>query len=86
MTPDRASAVPFEWMKKGYLSSEFGLLLLVIIVTNIQASGLIEPTHWSMKIATVIVNVLGLLGYTAARAKLKVAALEIGLPATDPKS
>lgn len=67
-------------MKPGWKTSEAWILLLVIVLTNIQASGLVEQTHWAMKIATVIVNVLGFLGYTSQRAKLKVAALGNSTP------
>lgn len=67
-------------MKPGFKTSEFWILLFVLILTNVQASGLVEPTHWAMKVAAVVVNVLGLLGYTSQRAKLKVAALGNSTP------
>lgn len=60
-------------MKSGLRSSEFWILFLVIVLTNFQASGILEPTHWGVKLATVIVNVLGFLGYNAKRAALKMA-------------
>jgi len=64
--------------KKGYLTSEFYLSSACAVLGILVASGVVDPDgagSWD-KIAGLVVSVLAALGYTLARAKVKVAAEE----------
>lgn len=63
-------------MQKGVYTSEFWLSILVVVLMNLQASGLFEPTHWPMKIAALGLSILTALGYTAKRTTLKLSAAQ----------
>lgn len=46
-------------------------MLLAVVLTNWQASGFVESTHWSVKIAAFLLSILAVFGYTTKRTELK---------------
>ena len=78
-------------MKSGWQTTEFWLSLVAVAAGAIVSSGAFHDDSPWMKIAGLVVSVLGALGYTASRGKLKseqagaVASLASSLPANPPK-
>jgi len=60
--------------KPGFKTTEFWVLLLVMLIGVLVQSGAIPTEHWSMKGIALAAQMLGALGYTAARAKTKFGA------------
>jgi hypothetical protein len=61
--------------KKGYLTTEFYLSSAAALLGILVASGIVDPSGggaWD-KVAGLVVSVLAALGYTIARAKVKIA-------------
>lgn len=61
--------------KSGWRTSEFWLSLIAIALGAFVASGLLPSEHPAVKIAGLVVSVLGALGYTKYRSDLKAGAL-----------
>jgi hypothetical protein len=57
--------------KPGIKTSEFWLMALAVVSNAVLSSGLIADMPEAVRITTIIVTVLGALGYTAARAWTK---------------
>jgi hypothetical protein len=58
-------------MKPGWQTTEFWLSLVAVAAGAIVSSGAFQDNSPWMRIAGLVVSVLGALGYTAARGKLK---------------
>jgi hypothetical protein len=63
-------------MTPGYKTTEFWLSLIAVIAGFIAASGALPQGGLAAQIVGGVVSVLGLLGYTASRAQVKVADLQ----------
>lgn len=59
-------------MRAGIKTTEFWLSLVVVALSGLVTSGYVAETHWSVKLASAIVAGAATLGYTVARAKVKV--------------
>ena len=59
--------------KPGYKTSEFWLTLVVVLLGTLMASGVFGDESVIMKAAGMAMATLKALGYTAARAKTKLA-------------
>lgn len=57
--------------KPGWKSSEFWLLAIVLIIGVLVESDAFGESHWIMKVAALVSQTLGVLGYNAGRAKVK---------------
>jgi len=57
--------------KPGFKTSEFWLSLLVMVLGTLMASGVLSDGGMVAKIIGGVMNMLGVLGYTYARAKVK---------------
>jgi len=60
-------------MKSGWKTSEFWLTLMAMMLGGFVAAGVVPTTHWAMNVAGIALTLLGSMGYTAARAKVKAA-------------
>lgn len=62
--------------RSGIKTSEFWVSLIVILLGAFMTSGLFANEHWSMKVVGLVTSLLSALGYTFARASVKLAAAE----------
>jgi len=69
-------------VKPGYRTSEFWLLFCVLVACNVQAAGVFGESHWTTKLAAVVANILGALGYNYERARIKLAETNAAKPGT----
>jgi len=58
--------------KSGYKTTEFWLSFLAMALGVFVVSGAFGDQHWAVKIAGLALELLGALGYTASRAKVKL--------------
>lgn len=58
-------------MKRSYKTLEFWLIVLAVVADLLIASGVFPVDGEAMKIAVMVVNTLGALGYTGFRTKQK---------------
>lgn len=61
-------------LKPGYLTSEFYLKLAAILLTAFYASGVIPTGGTAATVAAIAATMLGAIGYTVSRTRLKAAA------------
>lgn len=57
--------------KPGYKTTEFYILLLVMLMGVLMQSGTFGEQHWATKGAAFVSQTLAALGYTMARARTK---------------
>ena len=53
--------------KAGWATSEFYLMLVAVVLNAIMGSGLIEDMPEAVRIVSLVLTVLGALGYGVAR-------------------
>jgi hypothetical protein len=57
--------------KVGFKTTEFYVLLLVMLLGVLMQSGAFGDQHWAMKAGALLSQTLAALGYTMARARTK---------------
>lgn len=59
-------------MKPGIKTTEFWLCLVIVAVNAALASGVLPAAHWSVQAGSALVAGAAAIGYTVARARVKV--------------
>ncbi len=66
--------------KPSWRSMEFWGTVALHMVTLFVLSGAFPDTHWSMKVAAMVISGLGQMGFTASRTAVKTAEAKAGKP------
>ena len=61
-------------VKPGYLTTEFWLTAIAVLLGVLVTSGILEPLgteHWAVKVVALLISALAAMGYSHSRATVK---------------